>query len=160
MVRLLAQQTGLLYPPGNIPGHNAAGRIKSMKNFSDTIGNRTCDLPVCSAVPQTTAPSRAAWLKNLQYVDLSYCGNKKKVMVQITPQKKDFFPHRAVPSSGPGPYYRSFAITLRHTTPGRTPLDEWPVRHTHTTITTDRHPCPRQDSDPQSHEANSCTNTP
>jgi hypothetical protein len=23
----------------------------SMKNFSDTIGNRTRDLPVCSAVP-------------------------------------------------------------------------------------------------------------
>ena len=29
-----------------------------MKNSSDTIGNRTRDLPVCSAVPQSTAPSR------------------------------------------------------------------------------------------------------
>ena len=28
----------------------------SMKNSSDTIGNRTRDLPVCSAVPQTTVP--------------------------------------------------------------------------------------------------------
>jgi hypothetical protein len=28
----------------------------SMKNSSDTIGNRTHDLPVCSAVPQQTAP--------------------------------------------------------------------------------------------------------
>jgi len=28
-----------------------------MKNFSDTIGNRTSDLPVCSAVPQPTAPT-------------------------------------------------------------------------------------------------------
>jgi hypothetical protein len=27
-----------------------------MKNFSDTIGNRTRDLPVGSAVPQPTAP--------------------------------------------------------------------------------------------------------
>jgi hypothetical protein len=27
-----------------------------MKNSSDTIGDRTCDLPVCSAVPQRTAP--------------------------------------------------------------------------------------------------------
>jgi nitrate reductase gamma subunit len=27
-----------------------------MNNFSDTIGNRTCDLPACSAVPQPTAP--------------------------------------------------------------------------------------------------------
>ena len=39
-------------------GHNAAGRIMSMKNSNDTIGNRTCDLPACSAVPQPTAPRR------------------------------------------------------------------------------------------------------
>jgi len=30
-----------------------------MKNSSDTIGNRTRDLPTCSAVPQPTAPPRA-----------------------------------------------------------------------------------------------------
>ena len=30
----------------------------SMKNSSDTIGNRTHDLPTCSAVPQPTAPPR------------------------------------------------------------------------------------------------------
>jgi len=59
-------------PPGNIPGthfcwrlsqnqgHSAAGRIVSMKNSSDTIGNRTRDLPTCSAVPQPTAPPRAS----------------------------------------------------------------------------------------------------
>jgi hypothetical protein len=29
----------------------------SMKNSNDTIGNRTRDLPDCSAVPQTTATS-------------------------------------------------------------------------------------------------------
>jgi hypothetical protein len=58
-------------PPGNIPGthicqrlsrlpgHSAAGRIMSMKNFNDTIGNRTSDLPVCSAVSQPTASPRA-----------------------------------------------------------------------------------------------------
>jgi hypothetical protein len=51
-------------PSGNIPGthfcwrlgrhrgHSAAGRIMSMKNSSDTIGNRSRDLPVCSSVPQ------------------------------------------------------------------------------------------------------------
>jgi hypothetical protein len=50
-------------PPGNISGthfcsrlglpkgHSAAERIMSIKN-SDTIGNRSRDLPVCSAVPQ------------------------------------------------------------------------------------------------------------
>jgi len=31
----------------------------SMKNSNDTIGNRTRDLPACSAVPQPTAPQRA-----------------------------------------------------------------------------------------------------
>jgi hypothetical protein len=30
-----------------------------MKNFNDTIGNRTRDLPGCSAVPQPTAPPAA-----------------------------------------------------------------------------------------------------
>jgi hypothetical protein len=33
----------------------------SMKNF-DTIGNRNCDLPACSAVPQPTAPPCASYL--------------------------------------------------------------------------------------------------
>ena len=30
-----------------------------MKNSNDTIGNRTCDLPTCSALPQPTAPPAA-----------------------------------------------------------------------------------------------------
>jgi hypothetical protein len=33
-------------------GINVAGRIMSMKNSNDTIGNRTRDLPVYSAEPQ------------------------------------------------------------------------------------------------------------
>jgi hypothetical protein len=37
----------------------------SKKNFSDTIGNRTSDLPTCSVVPQTTAPPRAPELINI-----------------------------------------------------------------------------------------------
>jgi hypothetical protein len=49
-------------PPGNTPGtrsclrlsrpqgHSATGRIMSLKNSNDTIGNRTHDLPVCSIV--------------------------------------------------------------------------------------------------------------
>jgi hypothetical protein len=32
--------------------HSGTGRIMSMKKSNDTIGNRTCGLPVCSAVPQ------------------------------------------------------------------------------------------------------------
>jgi len=29
-----------------------------MKNYNDNIGNRTRDLPACSAVPQPTTPPR------------------------------------------------------------------------------------------------------
>jgi hypothetical protein len=32
----------------------------AMKNSNDTIGNRSRDLPVCSVVPQPTAPPRAS----------------------------------------------------------------------------------------------------
>ena len=65
-----ALRTGRLYAPGDNPGthfcwrlsrpqgHCAAERTMSMKNSNDTTGNRTCDLPVCSAVPQPTAPPR------------------------------------------------------------------------------------------------------
>jgi len=61
-------------PPGNIPGthfcyrlsqpqgQSAAGRIMSIKNSSETIGNRTRDFPTCSAVPQPTAPPAACLL--------------------------------------------------------------------------------------------------
>ena len=66
-------------PPGNIPGthfcsrliqplgNSAAGRIMSMKNSSDTIGNGTRDLPTCSAVPQPTALPAACPLSLTQY---------------------------------------------------------------------------------------------
>jgi len=36
-------------------GHSAGGRIMSMKNSNGKIGNRTRDLPTCSAMPQPTA---------------------------------------------------------------------------------------------------------
>jgi len=45
VARLSALSTSRLYPPGNIPGtrqpqgHSATGRIMSMKNSNDTIGN-------------------------------------------------------------------------------------------------------------------------
>jgi hypothetical protein len=39
-------------------GRSATGRITSMKNSNDIIGNGTRDLPTCSAVPQPTAPRR------------------------------------------------------------------------------------------------------
>jgi hypothetical protein len=71
MVRLSDLRTGRLYPSGKIfwfsllldaespQGHSAAGRVMSMKNSSDTIGNQTRHPPACSAAPQPTAPRRA-----------------------------------------------------------------------------------------------------
>jgi hypothetical protein len=63
VVRLSALRTGRLYNTKNIPGRpthfcwrlsrpqgdSVAGRIKSMKNPNDFIGNQTRDLPACSA---------------------------------------------------------------------------------------------------------------
>jgi hypothetical protein len=69
VVSLSALSTDRVYPPENIPGthffqrlsrpqgHNATEII--MKNYNDSIGNRTQDLMHCSAVPQPTAPPRA-----------------------------------------------------------------------------------------------------
>jgi hypothetical protein len=66
VVRLSAQRTGHLTPQGIIPSthfclrlsqpqdHSAAGKIISMKNSSDKIGNRNRDLPAYSKVPQPT----------------------------------------------------------------------------------------------------------
>jgi hypothetical protein len=58
--------THFCYRPSQPQGHSAAGRIMYMKNSSDTIGNRTRELPVCSTVPQTTAPT----LTSLAYIPL------------------------------------------------------------------------------------------
>jgi hypothetical protein len=70
VVRLSALRTGRLYPQegslvlisvrdlvdprATMPPEELSHR----KNSSDFIGNRTRDLPVCSAVPQPTAPPR------------------------------------------------------------------------------------------------------
>ena len=56
------------------------GRIKSMKNSSDTIGNRTRDPLAFSAVPQPTAPLRVTFINaacvslNSRLVRISLCG--------------------------------------------------------------------------------------
>jgi hypothetical protein len=70
-------------------------------------------------------------------------------------------PHGATAPSGPGPpHFRGLTITLRHTTLGRTALDEWWAWRrdlyltTQHSLTRQRHPCPRRDSSPQSQQAN------
>jgi hypothetical protein len=48
--------------------HSAAGRIKSLKDSNGRNGNRTCDLPACSAVSQPTAYARSLTVARL-YTD-------------------------------------------------------------------------------------------
>ena len=67
LIMLSALGNARIYPPVNIPGTHfwyrlsrpqgdrVAGRITSMENPRDTIGNRTRDLPDCRAVPQAAA---------------------------------------------------------------------------------------------------------
>jgi hypothetical protein len=78
----------------------------SMMNSNNTNGNRTRPLPVCSAVPQPTAPLRPLVLNVLDQYSSS------SVVQQ--------------PNSGLGRLIFEFSRshTIRHTL-GRTPLDEW-----------------------------------
>ena len=39
-------------------GHNPARRVMLIKNSNCLIGNRTCEIPACSAVLKGTAPPR------------------------------------------------------------------------------------------------------
>ena len=61
-----------------------------MKNSNDTIGNRTRDLPACSAVPQPTAPSRAPY-PNLARVKKKPCAVEMGLLVFAAIQKQPFF---------------------------------------------------------------------
>ena len=67
-------------------GNIAAGRITSMKNSNYTIGNRTRDLPACSAVPQLTAPPRTA-VKATRPTKL-YVRIQHTIMVLVEQNKK------------------------------------------------------------------------
>ena len=75
-----------------------------------------------------------------------------------------FFYHSATaPSGARPPHYRGFMVTLRHTTLGRTTLDEWsaPRRDLYLTHNTRKsHPCPRWDSNQQSQQARGHRPTP
>ena len=47
------------------PRPQCSRKVKSMKNFSDTIGNQSRDIPSCNAVPQPTAPLQALHIPKL-----------------------------------------------------------------------------------------------
>ena len=54
-----------------------------MENSSDTNGNRTRDLPACTAVPQPTAPQRVPLIYvcgRLTALECLQIGGKRKVL--------------------------------------------------------------------------------
>jgi hypothetical protein len=92
VIRLSVLRNGRFYPGTNFcsrlsrpHGHSAAGRITSMKNY--TIGNRTRDLPACSAVPQPTATPRAPSYPPTDthlflHIDIYFtCASRRSVMM-------------------------------------------------------------------------------
>jgi hypothetical protein len=58
----------------------------SMKNSSDTIGNRTCDLPTCSAVPRPTALWRIISDKFCASHVVFYFWKDNKLIIIIIPK--------------------------------------------------------------------------
>ena len=53
VVRLSALRICHIYPTGDMPdNHLCYGRIRSIKNSSNSTGNRPLDLPAFSEVPQ------------------------------------------------------------------------------------------------------------
>ena len=66
--------------------------------------------------------------------------------------------------SGPGPCrYRGFTITLRHTTLGRSSLDDlsaWPYNAQHSALGGDTRPFNWRDSNPPSQQPSGCRPTP
>jgi hypothetical protein len=55
-----------------------------MKNSNDTIGNRTRELPACSAVPQPTAPPRAPRNKKKKNKGKEFTRKEQQKMLQVT----------------------------------------------------------------------------
>ena len=65
-------------------GHSAAGKIMSMKNLFDTIGNRTCNLSACSALRQSTAPPAAC--PTYSVVQFSFCNRARALICVLKKQ--------------------------------------------------------------------------
>jgi len=102
-------------------------------------------------------------LSGINYI----CGREEirftqKMLIKNTLRSVLFLWRRNSPSRPRPPHFRGMKITLRHTKLLWTSdqPDAQTTTWRHTTLTTDRHPCPRQDSNLQSHLASGCRPTP
>jgi hypothetical protein len=89
----------------NPRGHNAAGRIMSMKNSSDTFGNRTRDLPVCSAFPQPNALPRAPRFYSHIKIKMRF-SKLPFLLTQIFEKSRKCFSRRCKKICGHGAFWR------------------------------------------------------
>jgi hypothetical protein len=115
-------------------------------------------------LPQFSVPS---WFSN-QYLGMrtSYKMSSNCVFMCMDIHIYIYISNGAATPSGPGPpHCWGFTITLRHTTLGRTPLDEWSARRTELYVT--KHSThkretfvPLRDSNPQSQHTNGRRSTP
>ena len=124
VVRLSALSTSRLYPKEiclvlisirDCVDPRAVVRLEGLcqsKLPMSPSGNKPATSQACSAIPQLTAPPRA--VGSILFF---------------------FLPWRKSPS-GPSPPHWGFMITFRHTTLGRTPLDEWLARRRDLYLTT------------------------
>ena len=106
---------------------------------------------------RTLRPALGAWLFGtfVGFAVVFHCYSLLPIPHDI--RTRDFFLWRCGPTLAMASSFLSFLDhTQRRTTVGRTPLDEWSARRRDlylTTHTTDKHQCPRWDSNPWSQQA-------
>ena len=142
MVRLPGLNTGRLYLQednsgayfcsrlSRSQGHSTAGRIKSIKKSNEPFGNRTRDLPTCSAVPQLTEQCKDRYYLKAQISkNIAHSKHDSKYVLWSSNNVKIkylFWCHwlflGATAPGGPGP------PPSRRNTVGRTLLDELSAR--------------------------------
>jgi hypothetical protein len=84
----------------------------SMKNSSDTIGNRTRDLPAFSTVPQTTAPPAACHLNGL-ILTFNHILSRIKSFNIALPQSVLSYTVRLMPQGTAVPIVRRLALSVQ-----------------------------------------------
>jgi len=65
--------TDVCYTLSRPQGHSAGGRIISMRNSNDAVGDRTRDIPGCNTAPQPTAPPVDQRLKYRMVIKYNSC---------------------------------------------------------------------------------------